>query len=119
GGVGGGRVCGPWLRRGSHVRRPGAGAWGWEMLMPPPAAADVRGVIRAPRARAEPRVPVDFLARWLGLFRQPGMTHLGGVPGRDVSADRMDLPQPARTRQLDRGHKVRLAQPLHSSLVNA
>ena len=54
---------------GAPVEQPGAGV---EVPVAAPAAVHVGLVVRPPRRRAEPEVPVDHVARRRRLGRQPG-----------------------------------------------
>ena len=107
------------LGLGKGVGTPFADATRVEVVMAPPAAADVGRVVWPPGDRAQPGVPVHFFLGGLGLFRQPGVAHLGGIPGGDVCSRRLHLAQPPDAGQLDGRDETALAKALNSGLVDA
>ncbi len=87
--------------------------------MAAPAAADIGRVIWPPGAGPEPRVPVHLFLGRLRLLGQPGVAHLGGVPGCDVRIERLGSARAARSGELDRRDERAFAQALDAGLIDA
>src|SRR5207237_5894747 len=86
---------------GEGVSAPFANATGVKIIVAPPTAAGVGGVVGTPGTRAEPLVPVHLIPRWFGFAGQPVILHLGSVPRRHVRANSMDMAEEAGVEQYD------------------
>ncbi|OQC27344.1 MAG: hypothetical protein BWX70_02248 [Verrucomicrobia bacterium ADurb.Bin070] len=105
------------LREG--VRAPLTNAARVKIVLSVPATFDIARIVRPPRRRPQPGVPVQLVARRLRFGRQPGAVHVGAVPRRDMRTHRADLAEPAQPQQFVGHREIRLAQALGAGLENA
>ena len=82
-------------------------------------AREVVVVVRTPRTRPEPGVPVKLLARRLLLRREPLALEVEGRAEVEVRIHLLHLAEAAEAQQLVADDEVRLAQALDAGLVDA
>ena len=84
--------------------------------LPTPATRDILAIVRTPRCRPQPEIPVDNLRGRCWFRRQPGRFDGRGV---DRCVQRVQFPQSTGLRYLNSLDKVRYAPPLRSCLKDS
>src|ERR1035437_7791364 len=108
------------LAQVARVRAPLQDAAAVEIEVPPPAPRDILRVVRPPRGRPQPAVPIAHLLGWLGLAGQP-VVNRGRRPAvarTHLRVDSLQLAEFAAARQVEGLDEIRPVAPLRPRLVN-